>query len=67
MSLKMINIQKYLFFAMMMVFSTFSFAQKKQNFVIVIDAGNGGHDAGARGVADYEKNITLDVSKRLAE
>ena len=67
MSLKMINIQKYLFFAMMMVFSTFSFAQKKQNFVIVIDAGHGGHDAGARGVADYEKNITLDVSKRLAE
>ena len=30
MSLKMINIQKYLFFAMMMVFSTFSFAQKNE-------------------------------------
>ncbi len=67
MSLKMINIQKYLFFVMMMVFSTISFAQKKQNFVIVIDAGHGGHDAGARGVADFEKNITLDVSKRLAD
>ena len=67
MSLKMINIQKYLFFAMMMIFSTISFAQKKQNFVIVIDAGHGGGDAGARGVADLEKNITLDVSKRLAE
>ena len=67
MSLKMINIQKYLFFVMMLVFSTLSFAQKKQNFVIVIDAGHGGKDVGARGVADYEKNITLDVSKRLAE
>ncbi len=65
MSLKMINIQKYLFFVMIMVFSSISFAQKKQNFVIVIDAGHGGHDAGARGVADLEKNITLDVSLRL--
>ncbi len=65
MSLKMINIQKYLFFALLMLFSTFSFAQKKENFVIVIDAGHGGKDIGARGVADYEKNITLDVSLKL--
>lgn len=65
MSLKMINIQKYLFFAMMLVFSTISFAQKKQNFVIVIDAGHGGKDVGARGVADLEKNIALDVALRF--
>lgn len=65
MSLKMINIQKYLFFVMMMTFSVFSFSQKKQNFVIVIDAGHGGHDTGARGVADLEKNIALDVSLRF--
>ena len=61
----MINIQKYLFFAMMLVFSTISFAQKKQNFVIVIDAGHGGKDVGARGVADLEKNIALDVALRF--
>ena len=63
----MINIQKYLFFMMMMLFSTISFAQKKQNFVVVLDAGHGGHDAGARGVADYEKNITLDVTLRFGK
>lgn len=65
MRLKMINIQKYLFFAMMVLFSTLSFAQKKTNFVVVIDAGHGGKDAGARGVADLEKNIALDVVLRF--
>lgn len=65
MRLKMINIQKYLFFVMMMLFSTFSLAQKKTNFVVVLDAGHGGHDAGARGVADLEKNIALDVTLRF--
>ncbi|MFB5192234.1 N-acetylmuramoyl-L-alanine amidase [Alicyclobacillus fastidiosus] len=34
--------------------------------VIVIDAGHGGHDSGARGVDDvHEKEITLAVAKRL--
>ena len=61
----MINIQKYLFFVMMMLFSTFSLAQKKTNFVVVLDAGHGGKDAGARGVADLEKNIALDVVLRF--
>ena len=65
MRLKMINIQKYLFFAMMLVFSTFSFAQNKTNFVVVLDAGHGGKDSGARGVVDDEKNIVLDVTLRL--
>ena len=61
----MINIQKYLFFVMMILFSTLSFAQKKTNFVVVLDAGHGGKDAGARGVADLEKNIALDVVLRF--
>lgn len=46
-----------------------SFAQNKP-FVVVIDAGHGGHDKGAIGSSQhaiYEKNITLDVSKRLGE
>ncbi|MFV0531389.1 MAG: N-acetylmuramoyl-L-alanine amidase [Flavobacteriales bacterium] len=45
----------------------FSFTQDKP-FVVVIDAGHGGHDKGAIGSsrhAIYEKTITLDVSKRL--
>ena len=65
MRFKMINMQRYLFFIMMMLFSTFSFAQKKANFVVVLDAGHGGKDAGAIGVADLEKNIALDVTLRF--
>ncbi len=57
--------QRYLFFMMMILFSTFSFAQKKPNFVVVLDAGHGGKDAGAIGVADLEKNIALDVALRF--
>ena len=34
-------------------------------FTIVIDAGHGGRDFGCRGDKEYEKNITLDVAKRL--
>lgn len=42
-------------------------AQKKPNFVIVIDAGHGGKDNGARGVVQNEKDITLDVSLRVGK
>ena len=42
-------------------------AQKKQNFTIVIDAGHGGKDSGARGVVEDEKHIVLDVSLRLGK
>ncbi len=34
---------------------------------IVLDAGHGGHDPGARGNGLKEKNITLDVVKRLGK
>lgn len=34
-------------------------------FTIVIDAGHGGRDFGCHGDKEYEKNITLDVAKRL--
>ena len=33
---------------------------------IVVDAGHGGHDTGARGNRSQEKNHTLDIAKRLA-
>lgn len=38
-----------------------------KDFVVVIDAGHGGHDAGCVGKSAREKDITLDVAKRLAE
>lgn len=31
-------------------------------FTLVIDAGHGGHDAGAKGAKSYEKNINLNVA-----
>lgn len=42
-------------------------AQKKADFVIVIDAGHGGKDIGARGVVENEKDITLDVALRFGQ
>ena len=38
-----------------------SFAANR-NFTLVIDAGHGGHDAGARGAISMEKNINLSVA-----
>lgn len=32
---------------------------------IIIDAGHGGKDAGARGQYSYEKNVTLSIAKKL--
>lgn len=37
------------------------------NFVVVIDAGHGGKDAGCVGKKAREKDITLDVATRLAD
>lgn len=45
-------------------------AQNKQLVelkTVVIDAGHGGHDSGARNGNIYEKNITLSIAKRLGQ
>ena len=44
-------------------------AAKKKNRtrLVVIDAGHGGEDVGARGAGVYEKNVTLAISKQLAD
>ncbi len=58
-----------LFATLILVFIT-SFLIAQKPFVVVIDAGHGGHDKGAIGshkYSIYEKNITLDVSKRLGK
>ena len=38
---------------------------KEGNFIVVIDAGHGGHDSGAKGKFSYEKDIVLAVSKKV--
>lgn len=42
-------------------------ATSKDNFVVVLDAGHGGHDAGAIGVKGKEKNINLGVVLKLGK
>lgn len=48
-------------FVAFMLFATAALAAGK-SFTLVIDAGHGGHDAGARGAVSLEKNINLSVA-----
>ena len=41
--------------------SAIAFGADKR-FTLVIDAGHGGHDSGAKGAYSYEKNINLNVA-----
>ena len=41
------------------------FAKPLQGLTIIVDAGHGGYDTGARGKKSKEKDYTLDISKRL--
>ncbi len=54
---------KKIIFALLILvsFSTAVFGADKR-FTLVIDAGHGGHDAGAKGAYSYEKNINLNVA-----
>ncbi|MDO5510342.1 MAG: N-acetylmuramoyl-L-alanine amidase [Weeksellaceae bacterium] len=45
----------------------FGQTSKPRDFVVVLDAGHGGHDPGARGVVENEKDIVLDVTLRLGK
>lgn len=45
-----------------------AFARDKEgHFIVVIDAGHGGHDSGAKGRSSLEKDIVLAVSKKVGE
>lgn len=39
----------------------------KGRFIVVIDPGHGGHDSGARGRSNLEKNIVLDVALKVGK
>ncbi len=67
MRLTMINKQILFSTLFFFLFIGNCFSQKKQDFVIVIDAGHGGKDSGAKGVVENEKYITLDVSLKLGK
>ena len=52
---------------LLMSFVHVAFAQTKQTFTVVIDAGHGGKDPGALGSMSKEKDIALSVAKKLGE
>lgn len=68
-----INLLKYLTLTCLVIFAIafapMAVAQSalKNNFVVVLDAGHGGHDAGAIGVKGKEKNINLGVVLKLGK
>lgn len=63
------NIFKILFFNALTFFFFLNVNAQKQNdkFVLVLDAGHGGHDTGARGVIENEKDIALAVTLRVGK
>ena len=65
--MRFIRINKQILLGLLFItfFGTNLFGQKKQDFVIVIDAGHGGKDSGARGVVENEKDITLNVALKF--
>ncbi|TRX40883.1 N-acetylmuramoyl-L-alanine amidase family protein [Flavobacterium restrictum] len=48
-------------------FAVASFAQSGSKFIVVLDAGHGGHDSGAHYNGHIEKDITLEVILRVGK
>ena len=52
-------LRKFVFVLTVLLSTVLSAFGADQRFVLVIDAGHGGHDCGAKGAISYEKNLTL--------
>ena len=59
------NIKLYISIIVLLIFSSATIYARE--FVVVIDAGHGGHDSGAVGLFAKEKDITLNVAKLLGK
>ena len=49
----------FLFFTL---FGSYDLIAQEKTFVVVLDAGHGGHDSGNRGNGYYEKKIALNIA-----
>ncbi len=54
-------------FFLISALTTSAFSQEKEKFVVVLDAGHGGHDSGNRGNGYKEKEIALNVVLSVGE
>ena len=63
------NLSSLLLLVIITMLSSFKLAPARWNqpviHTIVIDAGHGGTDAGAKGAYSYEKDVTLDIALKL--
>ncbi|MEK9613633.1 MAG: N-acetylmuramoyl-L-alanine amidase [Flavobacteriaceae bacterium] len=53
------------FWVMCSPISINAFQSKEKPFVVVLDAGHGGHDSGNRGNGYYEKKIALNIALKI--
>lgn len=56
-----------LLFILSFLFLSLTSALAARPFTVVIDAGHGGNDAGAKGMISYEKNLTLRYALALGQ
>ena len=65
------NLNKIVFFIFSILFMSLCGTNKIQSqekpFVVVLDAGHGGHDSGNRGNGYYEKNIALSIALKIGK
>jgi N-acetylmuramoyl-L-alanine amidase len=65
------NLNKIVFlvFAILftLLFGTNKIQSQEKPFVVVLDAGHGGHDSGNRGNGYYEKNIALSIALKIGK
>ena len=65
------NLNKIVFFVFSILFillcGTNKIQSQEKPFVVVLDAGHGGHDSGNRGNGYYEKNIALSIALKIGK
>lgn len=66
--IRKINVKALIITSIFFLFSAELLAQKRNDkFVLVLDAGHGGHDTGARGIYNREKDVALAVTLKVGD